>query len=545
MFIRMNGHAYKVYKDDDEYYVMRRKAYKELVDGTKVQDGSPVRKLVKGGKMVKKNVSRLVKQDKNLRKKIKEMETLVNECDSDDYTCLIELDKAKIDLRFSEQQNGELIAFIQKLTNENRDLSSLTSEIQRLTDKCTADMAKSSSNLDGQIAQLRATLAERERQLVDEQTKTADCEARTAALMADAQLINTQIAKLETDKATALAEVQSGKIALEKIGKELDDIRLELNTRGDVQNDSALVTAQRDEIEELKSSLDDKMRENEAQLQQIIAQFTVKENELKDKLRILNEQIVVLEQNNGQCNVDLATCNAEKQRLGLDFDEKLKKVADLAGQCEMNSQNFETRLNAKNANINQLQAEIENLQLQLAQSQAESAIVIENLRRENRELSAKLDTQNTQQEDYKAVYAELNTLADANLDLKRELENLKQRYEELPCAQGQPAAEAENEIDNQENVQVSVPTGREENVQVSVPKGRRTSPRGRGPRTEEELVKELEMKRTQLEEQENTTVKALKQEGKKKGLQGSSNNEDLIKNEIKELEKELQKVRSK
>ena len=80
MYIRLKGRAYKVFKEDNNYYVMKRKNYKKKVNRNHVYYGSPSTK--SRGTPIKTNLSRLLKQDKKLRGKIKELKSMVKYCNT-------------------------------------------------------------------------------------------------------------------------------------------------------------------------------------------------------------------------------------------------------------------------------------------------------------------------------------------------------------------------------------------------------------------------------------------------------------------------------
>lgn len=521
----MNGHSYKVYKEDGEYFIMRRKAYKEFVDKSKVKSGFPMRKArkaVKGGPAVNRNLSKLMKEDKKLRQKIKKMEGLISSCSSADDTCYVELDKAKIDLRFSEEQNGQLLALIQKLTNENADLTALASQIDQLTEKCALDMRRSSTQVDGRIRELELALeartaerdnsnAERDALQIQRDAMAGEkndalalknaCDAEKEALHAQLVQVNAQMTALQAEKEQAVNDKQNKEAELLQIRGQLDKLREDLlNQQGTISQEQ--FDAKERELQELRETTEQRLRENEEQHETRLAEFNQAKNVLQNAMNKLQAEKTRVENESRNFQENYNRCEADLVTLRANLDQVQQQSEKDSQTCERDKSSLEEKLREKEANflrktdeynlqIAQLSAEVATLQQQMTRLSALNSQLIN----KNEDLEFKLADKN---ESFEQLLAELNKLTQSNQQLRIQLERARANLQEREEAQ-QPVEQLSlGEAEEREEAQDFLQRQQEEEPQSQ------TQPLNLQPTVEEESA-EIQQARQNL----NDAVRSL------------------------------------
>ena len=278
MYIRLKGRAYKVFKEDNNYYVMKRKNYKKKVNRNHVYYGSPSTK--SRGTPIKTNLSRLLKQDKKLRGKIKELKSMVKYCNTsvnlmsnddcqttlklkilEEQKALKKLREAEIKLQFTEEQNGKLIQAIKDIETSGGTLLNMSKEVNNSIEASATKMKEERESVAKSIEDLQKQLVSLQSRNLELQTQ---CTSEKEQLQ---QTCDLQKKELETQNTELLQQIENFKNEKKELGEIKSELEELQNSKSATEREKEDAITKLKELEEINTDYDTKLEKLKSQLQ--------------------------------------------------------------------------------------------------------------------------------------------------------------------------------------------------------------------------------------------------------------------------------------
>jgi len=535
--------------------MLKKKNYKKKVNRNHVYYGSPLK--IKGTP-IKKNLSRLLKQDKKLRGKIRELKSMVKYCGSQyastDDECqtklkfqileqqkaLENLHNAEFKLRAVEVENGNLLELLRESQKKDKELGKVSKEISFIIDTSAKKMKEERENLEKTIDELKQQLQRKNSENLELQDKEQICSNEKGELKKQNDDLATQLQSLK-DENKNLAKIKTELEAL-KTQKGLTDVQ-KIEIESELQNLQQAQNKNKKEMEELsikittcneeKNTLkteNEQLNKNLSELQQQIKDLEEVKKELGELTNIHDlDKIEVARKTE-----ELKKIRADYEKFRIEMERSLKeneqKYSKLLDQERINNSKLKTQWEAEKSNLNASIEESEKLeqtcQLNLQETNltlSDKKKYIDQIIKEKEDLTkqvslllSKLNRMEQVEKENNQYEIEINTQEQEILQLKQLNEELKVKNEKLIKEMDEAEKflteinEEKFEIDKSlKQTQKKLQEYMKENVVVE---GREAQAKAEEERREAEEEREAEEKRRLEEELESEERKEREKE---------------------------------